>query len=137
MSPCFRAFIPAAPRRGIHLVHLGQQDPLTRFTDEVVDLYDRMEVEIDDALRDELAAVRVDDARIDLAGVGIKGPASTWTYVVNDNLFRDQIGRLLAGPGRTSVAIFAAVWLMPLMIAWGLVDRYLRKRPRRRADPYR
>jgi len=26
---------------------------------------------------------------------------------------------------------------MPLMIAWGLVDRYLRKRPRRRADPYR
>ena len=110
---------------------------MTRFTDEVVDLYDRMEVEIDDALRDELAAVRVDDARIDLAGVGIKGPASTWTYVVNDNLFRDQIGRLLAGPGRTSVAIFAAVWLMPLMIAWGLVDRYLRKRPRRRADPYR
>ena len=33
--------------------------------------------------------------------------------------------------------IFAAMWLMPLMIAWGLVDRHLRKRPRRRADPYR
>ncbi len=57
--------------------------------------------------------------------------------MVSDNPFRDQIGRLLTGPGRTSVAIFAPMWFMPLMIAWGLVDRYLRKRPRRRADPYR
>ncbi len=118
-------------------VQLGQQDPLTRFTDEVVDFYDRMEVEIDDAVRGELDAVRVDGARADLARMGIEGSASTWTYVVNDNPFRDQIGRLLAGPGQTSIAIFAAMWLMPLMIAWGLVDRYLRKPPRRRTDPYR
>ena len=124
-------------REGIHLVQLGQQDPLARFTDEVVDLYDRMEAEMDDAVRGELDAVRVDGASVDLGRVGIESPASTWTYVVNDNPFRDQIGRLLAGPGRTSIAIFAAMWLMPLMIAWGLVDRYLRKRPRRRADPYR
>ena len=124
-------------REGIHLVRLGQQDPLARFTDEVVDAYDRMEAEIDDAVRDALDAVRVDGGRIDLSRAGLKGPASTWTYLVNDNPFRDQIGQMLAGPGRTSIAIFSAMWLMPLMIAWGLVDRYLRKRPLRRADPYR
>ena len=71
------------------------------------------------------------------AMIRLQNPASTWTYVVNDNPFRDRIGGFLAGPGRTSIAIFAAMWLMPLMIAWGLVDRYLRKRPARRADPYR
>ena len=124
-------------REGIHLVQLGQQDPLRRFTDEAVDLYERMEAEMDDAVRGALDAVRVDGGRVDLGAVGIKGPASTWTYAVSDNPFRDQIGRLLTGPGRNSIAIFAAMWLMPLMIAWGLVDRYLRKRPRRRADPYR
>jgi len=124
-------------REGIHLVQLGQQDPLRRFTDEAVDLYERMEVEMDDAVRGALDTVRVDGGHVDLGEVGIKGPASTWTYVVSDNPFRDQIGGLLTGPGRNSIAIFAAMWLMPLMIAWGLVDRYLRKRPRRRADPYR
>ena len=55
----------------------------------------------------------------------------------HSNRFRDQIGQMLTGPGRTSIAIFAAMWLMPLMITWGLVDRYLRRRARRRADPYR
>ena len=78
-----------------------------------------------------------DGRRLDLTSVGIKGPASTWTYLVNDDPFRDQIGQMLTGPGRTSIAIYSAGLLMPLMIAWGLVDRYLRKRPRRRADPYR
>ena len=124
-------------REGIHLVRLGQQDPLARFTDEVVDIYDRMEVEIDDAVRAAPHAIRVDGRNLDLASVGVKGPASTWTYLVNDNPFRDQIGQMLTGPGRTSIAIFAAMWLMPLMITWGLVDRYLRRRARRRADPYR
>ena len=126
-------------REGIHLVRLGQQDPLTRFTSEVVDAYERLEPGLDDAVRAALDRVRVVDGQIDLAaaGVDVKGPAATWTYLVNDDPFRDQIGQLLTGPGRGSIAIFSALWLMPLMIAWGVVDRYLRKRPRRRADPYR
>ncbi len=125
-------------REGIHLVRLGQQDPLTRFTAEVVDAYERLEPGIDEAVRAALGAVRVVDDRLDLAaaGVEVKGPAATWTYLVNDDPFRDQIGQLLTGPGRGSIAIFSALWLMPLMITWGLVDRYLRRRPRRRADPY-
>lgn len=110
---------------------------MTRFTDEVVDAYDRMEAEIDDAVRDALDAVRVEGGRIDLSRLELTGPTSTWTYLVNDNPFRDQIGQMLAGPGRTSIATFSAMWLMPLLIAWGLVDRYLRERPHRRADPYR
>ena len=125
-------------REGIHLVRLGQQDPLARFTAEVVDAYERLEPGIDEAVRAALDSVRVVDDRLDLtpAGVEVKGPAATWTYLVNDDPFRDQIGQLLTGPGRGSIAIFSALWLMPLMITWGLVDRYLRKRPRRRANPY-
>ena len=51
-----------------------------------------------------------------------------------DQTLRDEY--LLAG-GRTSIAIFSAMWRMPLMITWRFVDRYLRRRQRRRADPYR
>ena len=60
-------------REGIHLVRLGQQDPLARFTDEVVDAYDRMEAGIDDAVRAALDAVRVEGGRIDLSRAGAHG----------------------------------------------------------------
>ena len=48
-------------REGIHLVRLGQQDPLTRFTSEVVDAYERLEPGLDDAVRAALDRVRVVD----------------------------------------------------------------------------
>ena len=96
-----------------------------------------MEDAIDGAVLDALADVRVSGGRIDLEGLGIKGPSSTWTYLVNDDPFRNQIGMMLTGPGRTTIAIYAAVVMMPLLLLWGLVDRFLRKRPKRRGDPFR
>jgi preprotein translocase subunit SecA len=124
-------------REGIHLVALGGQDPLVRFTSEVKLAFARMEDAIDRAVLGVLPDVRVSGGRIDLDGLGLKGPSSTWTYLVNDDPFRNQIGRMLTGAGRTSIAIYAAVVMMPLLLLWGLVDRVLRKRPKRRGDPFR
>ena len=39
----------------------------------------------------------------------MKGPSSTWTYLVNDDPFRNQIGMLLTGPGKATFAIDAAL----------------------------
>jgi preprotein translocase subunit SecA len=124
-------------REGIHLVGLGGQDPLTRFKLDITRAFQRMETAIDDAVLDALNELRVRDGRIDLEGVGIKGPSSTWTYLVNDDPFRNQIGMMLTGPGRTTIAIYAAVVMMPLLALWGLVDRFLGRRPKRRGDPFR
>lgn len=126
-------------REGIHLVRLGNQDPLTRFTAEAITAFDELEDGIDLAVLDALDAVRKRGDGLDLqaAGVSLKGPAATWTYLVNDDPFRDQIGQMLTGPVRTSVAILSAALLAPLVIAWALADRYLRKRPLRRSDPFR
>jgi preprotein translocase subunit SecA len=124
-------------REGIHLVGLGGQDPLTRFTTEITLAFRRMERAIDDAVLDVLEQVRVNGGRVDVEGVGITGPSSTWTYLVNDDPFRHQIGMMLTGPGRTTIAIYAAAMMGPLLLVWGLVDRLLRRRPRRQADPFR
>jgi preprotein translocase subunit SecA len=124
-------------REGIHLVSLGGQDPLTRFTTEIRLAFQRMEDAIDGAVLDVLTEVRVSGGRIDLEGLGIRGPSSTWTYLVNDDPFRNQIGMMLTGHGRTTIAIYAAVLMMPLLLLWGLVDRFLRRRPKRRGDPFR
>jgi preprotein translocase subunit SecA len=124
-------------REGIHLVNLGGQDPLTRFTTDIKVAFRRMEDAIDSAVLDALTVVRVSGGRIDVEALGIRGPSSTWTYLVNDDPFRNQIGMLLTGPGRTSIAIYAAAVMGPLLILWGLVDRVLRRRPKRRGDPFR
>jgi preprotein translocase subunit SecA len=119
-------------REGIHLVSLGGQDPLTRFTTEITVAFGRLETTIDAAVLEGLDHLPVNDGRVDLEALGIRGPSSTWTYLVNDDPFRNQIGMMLMGPGRTTVAIYAATIMMPLLLLWGVVDRLLRKRPARR-----
>jgi len=72
-----------------------------------------------------------------MEGLGIKGPSSTWTYLINDDPFRNQIGRMLTGSGGATIVIYAAAtFMMPLIVLWGLVDRW-RKRPPRRPGPFR
>ena len=121
-------------REGIHLVGLGGGDPLTDFTKETRLAFEQMEGHIDEAVSEALERVRVSAGQIDLTPLELKGPASTWTYLVNDDPFRSQIGRMLTGPGRTTIAITAALFTMPLLILWGLVDRFVRRRPSRRSD---
>ena len=119
-------------REGIHLVALGGGDPLTRFSVEVVQAFDRLEQGIDEAVLGALDRAEAGAVGLGLAEADAKAPASTWTYIVNDDPFKNQIGQMLTGPGRTSIAIYSAVVLMPLLILWGLVDRFFRRRPGRR-----
>jgi hypothetical protein len=51
---------------------------------------------------------------------------------VNDDPFRNQIGMMLTGPGKATFGIGAAAMAMPLLIFWGVIDRWVRKRPGRR-----
>jgi preprotein translocase subunit SecA len=115
-------------REGIHLARLGGQDPLTVFVAEIIRAFARMSEGVDDAVLAALAAVRVAGGELDLAGAGLKAPSSTWTYLVNDDPFRNRIGALLTGPGGATMAIYAAAVVMPLLILWGLVDKSKRRR---------
>ena len=123
-------------REGIHLVRLGGQDPLTRFTSEAIQAFSQMDDAIDEAVLAALAAVRIAGGQLDLTGTGLKAPSSTWTYLVNDDPFRNRIGAMLTGPGGVTVAIYSAMVMMPLLIAWGLVESLLRRGTRRRPDPF-
>jgi preprotein translocase subunit SecA len=118
-------------REGIHLVALGGQDPLTRFTSEAIQAFRGLDDAIDERVLEAMEHVRVSDGRLDLEGLRMKGPSSTWTYLVNDDPFRNQIGMMLTGPGRNTIAIYSALFLGPLLALWGLVDRLVRKRAAR------
>jgi len=121
-------------REGIHLVRLGGQDPLTSFSTQAIKAFSDIDDRIDEAVETALTKVRVRDNQIDLEALGIKAPGSTWTYLINDDPFRDRIGALLTGPGRTTVAIYAAAMMMPLLVLWAVIDKHFgkgRRQPRK------
>jgi preprotein translocase subunit SecA len=116
-------------REGIHLVALGGQDPLTRFTTEITVAFNRLEDTIEDRIHGALDRLSVaPDGTIDVQQVTSKRPASTWTYAVHDDPFQNQIGRLLTGPGKATFAIGGALFAMPLMILWGMVNEFMLRR---------
>jgi len=115
---------------------LGGQDPLTTFTSEAIRAFSQIDDAIDDAVLAALATVRVVGGDVDLSGTGMKAPSSTWTYLVNDDPFRNRIGAMLTGPGGATLAIYSAVVVMPLLVLWGLVENVMRRGARRRANPF-
>ena len=64
-------------REGVHLVRLGGQDPLTRFTSDAIAAYTTIDDAIDEAVVAALATVRADGAALDLTETGLKAPSST------------------------------------------------------------
>jgi preprotein translocase subunit SecA len=125
------AFV-AELRDGSPLERLGGRDPLQHFRVETSRAFLRLQREVDDAVIAAFAEVKVRDGALDLSRVPIQGPSSTWTYLINDDPFRKQLGMMLTGPGRTTMAIAAAAAQPPLMALWWLVDRLFVGRRHRR-----
>jgi preprotein translocase subunit SecA len=96
-------------REGIHLQRLGGREPLTEFHRQIVAAYASMM----DSLRDEVVAtfrrLTPSGDAIDLERVGVRGPSSTWTYLVNDNPFSTLGISLIAG---RSVGFSAAAGML-------------------------
>jgi preprotein translocase subunit SecA len=118
-------------REGVHLVALGGKDPLRHFTAEIAMAFHSLAEHVEASVVETLNGIEVKDGRVELAPDLLKGPSSTWTYLVNDDPFRNQIGMMLTGPGRVTLAINAAALTMPLLVLWGVVDRVFRRRRKR------
>ena len=70
----------------------------------------------------------LDDAVLASPGqADLEAPASTWTYLVNDDPFREQVLLSLTGTGGKSVAVYAAVVMPGLFLLWTLVERFGRR----------
>jgi preprotein translocase subunit SecA len=116
-------------REGIHLLRVGGQDPLREFVHRAVESYKQMRTQIDDDVGRTLRVATITENGIDLEREGLRGPSSTWTYLVNDDPFRQQLGIQLAGS--TGFAAAAALNTGPILILWGLYNRYRRRAERR------
>lgn len=52
----------------------------------------------------------------------LRGPSSTWTYLVNDRALT-ELQQMLFGHGSNAFAAGAALMTWPLLLAWGVRRR--------------
>ena len=115
-------------REGIHLVRLGGQDPLQKFVAELKAGFARLAEALDEAVLSSLDGVRTAGGRIEIEGVDLKGPSSTWTYLVNDDPFKEQVLLSLIGGGGRTMAVYAATVMPGLFLLWTVVQAFARRR---------
>jgi hypothetical protein len=88
-----------------------------RIDDEVVAAFERLEITADG---------------IDWRAVGLRGPSSTWTYLVDDNVFAGNTFLGLAN--RPAIGLWGVLLLWPVLLVWGLAQHWRRRREPRDED---
>ena len=116
-------------RESVHLVGLGGKEPVQEFHKSATGAFEEMEAKIEGAIADSLGKLVKMEGPVDLDAQGLKGPSSTWTYLVNEEQFGWGV-ELLKGK-HIGFAVGAAAFWGPLFILTLIVRRLRgrRKRP--------
>jgi preprotein translocase subunit SecA len=108
-------------RESIHIVSLAGKEPLYEFHSRAADAFSEMERQSERAVVRTLRGLIKKDGPIDLAAEGLRGPASTWTYLVDEEQYGWGVD-LLKGKN-LGFAVGAAAFNAPLFILALLMKR--------------
>jgi preprotein translocase subunit SecA len=118
-------------RDGIHLAAVGGLSPIEEFQKRAAQAFIQALDDIDARVVENFTALEVTAEALDLAGMGLRGPSSTWTYLINDDPFTDGLAATLMSNRNVGFAAHAA-FSAPLLILWALMARLRRRRKTRR-----
>jgi preprotein translocase subunit SecA len=121
-------------QESIHIVSLGGKEPLHEFLKAATDAFDEMEKRTGRAVIKTLRELVKKPGPIDLQAEGLKGPTSTWTYLVNEDQFGWGV-ELLKGKN-LGFAVGAAAFWGPLFVFTLLMKRLRRRKKRGREDEH-
>lgn len=120
-----------AVRDEVHLVQLGGFDPLTELHRIAKAAFTALLTRIDDTVVEIFEAVEVTREGVDWDREGLRGPSSTWTYLVTDNVFGSNTFLTLAN--RPALGLWAVLACWWILIPWAAV-RHWQRWKRRRED---
>ncbi len=80
-------------RAGIHLMTPADRSPLDHFHVTVGKAFQDLVDSIDNSIVETFLSVEITADGIDMEKAGLKGPTSTWTYLINDHPFGDWFQR--------------------------------------------
>jgi preprotein translocase subunit SecA len=120
-----------AVRDEVHLVQLGGKDPFAEFYRTAGAGFEALLERIDETIVEVFERIEITADGVDWDREGLRGPSSTWTYLINDNIFGNNTFLTLANrPGFGLWAILLCWWIL---VPWALVLRW----KRRQAPPER
>ncbi|HEX3131578.1 MAG TPA: accessory Sec system translocase SecA2 [Thermoanaerobaculia bacterium] len=118
-----------AVRDEVHLVVLGGRDPYAEFYRAAGAGFEALVDRIDDTIVETFERIRITAEGVDWDREGLRGPSSTWTYLINDNVFGNNTFLTLSNrPGFGLWAILLCWWIL---VPWAMV---LRWRNRKKKD---
>ncbi|MBE3130974.1 MAG: accessory Sec system translocase SecA2 [Acidobacteria bacterium] len=120
-------------REGIHLVSIGRNEPLQEFQKAATETFLGLQEKIGYAARKTLESFIGREGPVDLDAEGLKGPSSTWTYLVNDDQFGWGV-ELVKGTN-IGFAAGAAAFAGPLFVFALLANRLKRRRHKASETP--
>jgi len=113
-------------RESIHLMNVARLDPLAEFQREMIDAWSERFRTLDAEIVATFERAEIGPDGVDLEREGLKIPTSTWTYLVSDDPFRDQ---LMARLGGTTMGIAMVLPTnFPLVAAWWLYVRFVKRK---------
>ena len=118
-------------REGIHLVSIGRNEPLREFQKAATEAFLGLQEKIGHVVRTTLESFVEREGPVDLDAEGLKGPSSTWTYLVNDDQFGWGV-ELVKGTN-IGFAAGAAAFYGPLFV-FALIANRLKRRRHKRED---
>ncbi len=122
-----------ALRDEVHLVQLGGVDPFTHYYKTAAAGFETLLGRIDDTIVEIFERVAVTAEGVDWEREGLRGPSSTWTYLVNDNVFGNNLFLTLAN--HASFGLWAVLVCWWILLPWALVLRWRRRRKRNEPEP--
>jgi preprotein translocase subunit SecA len=113
-------------RESIHLVNVGGESPINEFHRILTEAFRKREEEINLGIVKSFEDVKITKDGVDLDSDDLKGPSSTWTYLVSDSQFGAWM-EMLKG-GNIGFAAGAAAWYGPIFILWGIIHRLTKRK---------
>jgi len=114
-------------RDGIHLAEVGGLDPYREFLKLAAESFDQTLDAIDEWVIEKFASLEISSDGVNFEKMGLHGPSSTWTYLINDQTFTDRLAASLVG-GRNIGFAAGAAMTGPLLLLWALSRRFGRWR---------
>jgi preprotein translocase subunit SecA len=114
-------------RDEIHLVAIGGLSPLEEFQKRVAHSFEEARQGIEDQLVERFRNLTITKEGVDWGAMGLRGPSSTWTYLVHEDIYTDPIAATLVSRRQIGFAVGAAM-TGPLLMLWALLARFRRRR---------
>ena len=106
---------------------VGGLSPIREFHKSVVQSFDHFFDSVVDQAVDKFMALRITADGVDPDTPGLQGPSSTWTYLVEEEAYKDPLAALLISQSNIGFAVGAAS-TGPLLLLWALVRRFQGRR---------